>query len=188
MHSPAAEKAAHSQITRGTLEAPIRYLADDLLEGRGPATRGDELARLYLASELQGLGYQPAFQEAGKPSWQQPIDVVGIETKAPQTWSFTGKAGAVDLKWYEDYIGARRRAGADCWLQGCRGRVRRLRHRGARVQVGRLQGRRCEGQGRDDAQQRPGLGSEDLRGQDAASITAGGSTNTRALRDMARRA
>ncbi len=54
--SPAAEKAAHSQISRATLEAPIRFLADDLLEGRGPATRGDELARLYLARELQGFG------------------------------------------------------------------------------------------------------------------------------------
>jgi Zn-dependent M28 family amino/carboxypeptidase len=100
--SPAAEQAAKSQITRNTLEAPIRFLADDLLEGRGPATRGDELARLYLARELQSMGYAPGFD--GK--WEQPIDVVGVSTKTPDTWSFTGKNGNVDLKWYEDYIGA----------------------------------------------------------------------------------
>jgi len=100
--SPAAEAAAKSQITRNTLEAPIRFLADDLLEGRGPATRGDELARLYLARELQSMGYAPGID--GK--WQQSIDVVGVSTKAPDTWSFTGKNGNVDLKWYEDYIGA----------------------------------------------------------------------------------
>jgi Zn-dependent M28 family amino/carboxypeptidase len=101
--SPAAEKAAQSQITRATLEAPIRFLADDLLEGRGPATRGDELARLYLAQELRGMGYQPG---AANGSWEQSMDVVGVTTSAPKTWSFTGKGGNVDLNWYEDYIGA----------------------------------------------------------------------------------
>jgi len=54
--TPAAEQAAQAQITRNTLEAPIRFLADDLLEGRGPATRGDELALLYLANELRSMG------------------------------------------------------------------------------------------------------------------------------------
>jgi Zn-dependent M28 family amino/carboxypeptidase len=101
--SPGAEKAAHSQITRAKLEAPIRFLAHDLLEGRGPATRGDELARLYLASELQSYGYQPGGPNG---SWEQSMDVVGVTTSAPQTWSFNSKSGSVDLKWYEDYIGA----------------------------------------------------------------------------------
>jgi Zn-dependent M28 family amino/carboxypeptidase len=100
--SPAAEKAAQSQITRATLEAPIRFLADDLLEGRGPATRGDALARLYLARELQSYGYQPG---AANGSWEQPIDIVGITSTAPKAWSFTGKSGNVDLTWYDDYIG-----------------------------------------------------------------------------------
>jgi Zn-dependent M28 family amino/carboxypeptidase len=98
----AAEKTAQSQITRATLEAPIRVLADDLLEGRGPATRGDELSRLYLARELQELGYQPGFD--GK--WEQPIDIVGVDTKAPDKWTFSGKGGNVDLKWFDDYIGS----------------------------------------------------------------------------------
>ena len=49
---------AKSQINPRSLEAPIRFLADDALEGRGPATRGDALARLYLAAELQSLGYR----------------------------------------------------------------------------------------------------------------------------------
>ena len=101
--SSAAEKAANAQITRATLEAPIRFLADDLLEGRGPATRGDELSRLYLARELQALGYEPGGPGA---KWEQPIDVVGITAKTPEKWSFTGKAGNVDLQWYDDYMGA----------------------------------------------------------------------------------
>src|SRR4051812_10197074 len=54
------ETIAKREINAGTLAAPIRYLASDALEGRGPASRGDTLARLYLATELEGLGFQPA--------------------------------------------------------------------------------------------------------------------------------
>jgi peptidase M28-like protein len=66
------EQAAHAYITRPALEAPIRFLSSDLLEGRGPATRGDELARLYLQTRLGGMGYQHAF---AKGAWQQPFDI-----------------------------------------------------------------------------------------------------------------
>ena len=94
------ESIARAQINAGALEAPIRFLADDALEGRGPATRGDALARLYLAAELQSLGYTPAFD--GK--WEQPVDVVGTTARLPGTWSFQGKNGNVDLTLSEDYI------------------------------------------------------------------------------------
>jgi Zn-dependent M28 family amino/carboxypeptidase len=97
------EQAAHAYITRAALEAPIRFLASDLLEGRGPATRGDELARLYLQTRLEGMGYAPAFAH---DAWQQPFDIVGIKSQFPQRWSFKGKSGSVDLAWRNDYIAA----------------------------------------------------------------------------------
>ena len=97
------EKAAHAQISRDTLEAPIRFLADDLLEGRSPATRGDQLARLYLSRELQSIGFQPG---APNGKWEQSIDIVGVDTQAPKLWTFTGKNGNVDLKFFEDYTGS----------------------------------------------------------------------------------
>ena len=99
--SPAMEQAAKTYITRNALEASIRFLAADALEGRGPGTRGDQLARLYLATQLEGLGYQPAFANG---QWQQPFDVVGIAAQMPQTWSFQARQGRVDLKWSDDYI------------------------------------------------------------------------------------
>ena len=99
----AVDRSAHAFITQGALEAPIRFLSSDLLEGRGPATRGDELARLYLQTRLEGMGYQPAF--AGG-AWQQPFDIVGIKSSFPKTWSFSGKGGPVALAWHDDYIAA----------------------------------------------------------------------------------
>jgi hypothetical protein len=100
---PTVEQAAKSYITRAALEAPIRFLASDALEGRGPATRADQIARLYLQTELEGMGYQP-----GGPGgqWQQPFDVVGIKASMPATWSFQAAHGNVDLKWRDDYIAA----------------------------------------------------------------------------------
>src|SRR5690349_24450434 len=68
------QAVAKAQITAGALESHIRFLASDALEGRGPATRGDELARLYLASELQSLGYLPGGEKGG---WEQTVVVVG---------------------------------------------------------------------------------------------------------------
>ena len=49
-----------SQIDEPTLRGHIRFLADDLLEGRGPGSRGDKLTQLYLQTQFQALGLQPA--------------------------------------------------------------------------------------------------------------------------------
>jgi Zn-dependent M28 family amino/carboxypeptidase len=95
------EQAAHTYITRAALEAPIRFLSSDLLEGRGPATRGDELARLYLQTRLEGMGYQPAFANG---AWQQPFGIVGIKGQFPKSWSFQGRSERLDLSWREDYV------------------------------------------------------------------------------------
>ena len=97
----AVEQVVRRTITRAALEAPIRFLSSDLLEGRGPATRGDQLARLYLQSRLEGMGYQPAFANG---AWQQPFDIVGIKGQFPKSWSFQGRSERVDLAWREDYI------------------------------------------------------------------------------------
>jgi Zn-dependent M28 family amino/carboxypeptidase len=98
--SAGAEKAAKA-IDRATLEAPIRFLADDLLEGRGPASRGDELARLYLATALESLGLQPGAQDG---SWQQPFEIVGITSDVPKTWELRTGGQTLALKWWDDFI------------------------------------------------------------------------------------
>jgi len=82
------EKAARTYITRGALEAQVRFLSSDLLEGRGPGTRADQLVRLYLQTRLEGMGYSAAF---GGGSWQQPFDIVGIKSQFPKSWSFQAR-------------------------------------------------------------------------------------------------
>ncbi len=100
---PAGAERAAQAIHRGSLEAPIRYLADDLLEGRGPSSRGDELSRLYLQTSLESLGYEP-----GGPggAWQQPFEMVGIAATMPDSWDFQAGGASVSLKRSDDYIAA----------------------------------------------------------------------------------
>ena len=54
--APTAPDAAGAR----RIEAHVRFLADDLLEGRQAGTRGYELAALYVATELRALGLEPA--------------------------------------------------------------------------------------------------------------------------------
>lgn len=51
-----AMKAIHPESIR----ANMRFLSDDLLEGRGTATRGHKIAAKFMATQFEGLGLQPA--------------------------------------------------------------------------------------------------------------------------------
>jgi Zn-dependent M28 family amino/carboxypeptidase len=97
---PGTERAEQS-IDADTLRGPIRFLADDLLEGRGPASRGDRLARLHIASALELLGLAPAF--AGQ--WEQPFEMVGVTSTAPASWRFTATEGtATELARHDEFV------------------------------------------------------------------------------------
>ena len=95
------QKAAASHITETKLRADIRFLADDLLEGRGPGTRGDKLAQRYIVSQFESLGLKPA-APGGK--WTQEVPLVGVTTKPPKQLTFSGNDQTAEFKNYDDYI------------------------------------------------------------------------------------
>src|SRR5580704_8724905 len=57
--SPAARAAAAS-IDSEKIRAHVKFLSLDLLEGRGPGTRGDQLAAEYIATQFALDGLEPA--------------------------------------------------------------------------------------------------------------------------------
>src|SRR5690606_26478313 len=71
------------------LAAHVRFLSHDLLEGRGVGTRGDELARLYLATQLESFGLEPG----NGASWEQPVPILGITSAVTSTLTARGKEG-----------------------------------------------------------------------------------------------
>jgi Zn-dependent M28 family amino/carboxypeptidase len=98
---PAGARDAAGAIDEATLSSIVAALSDDALGGRGPATDGDRKTREYLIGYLAALGYEPG-GPAG--SWEQPIDVVGITSHMPETWSFRGTGGTIGFAWWDDYI------------------------------------------------------------------------------------
>ena len=90
-----------SRIDPQEIDAHLRFLSSDLLEGRAPATRGGLIAEQYIASELEEFGVKPG---VGDSSYFQrvPIDVVEPD---PNTIRVTasGKASAA-LRFPEDVV------------------------------------------------------------------------------------
>ena len=54
------EQKGLNAIQEPRLQAHVDFLASDLLEGRGTATRGYDLDALYIASQFELLGLKPA--------------------------------------------------------------------------------------------------------------------------------
>jgi len=90
-----------SRITPQEIDAHLRFLSSDLLEGRAPATRGGRLAEEYIATQLEAFGVKPG---VGDSSYFQrvPIDVVKAD---PSTIKVTasGKANA-SLRFTDDVV------------------------------------------------------------------------------------
>ena len=81
------------------MSAHLKYLADDLLEGRAPATRGGRLATNYIASQFAVLGLEPAGTDG---SYFQPVALVGMTPHPALAW---GKPGALHaLKYLDEFV------------------------------------------------------------------------------------
>lgn len=94
-----AEKAAAARITAAEISGHTRFLADDLLEGRFPGTRGELVGIRYLAAQLETMGYQPGVPgQGGKPaSWFQPVPLVKYTSAIPADVTFKRGADALVL-------------------------------------------------------------------------------------------
>ncbi len=86
----AAQRPTTIPVDTAAMDAHLRFLASDLLEGRAPATRGGRLAAAYIAAQFEALGLEPA---GANGTYFQPVALVGM-TPQPTLW--WGKSGAVN--------------------------------------------------------------------------------------------
>lgn len=99
---PATARAQQGarDIQRSEIDAHLRFLSSDLLEGRAPATRGGSLAEQYIATELESYGVQPGVK--GSYFQPVPIDVVKAE---PASISVTASGRATaNLHFPDDVV------------------------------------------------------------------------------------
>ena len=95
------ERAAAYTIRDTRMRADVRFLSSDLLEGRGPATRGDRLARAYLATRFEAIGLEPG---APGGAWEQELDLVGVTAACPEQLRVSAGTAGTDLLVREDYV------------------------------------------------------------------------------------
>ena len=89
------------RITAERLRGHVRFLSSDMLEGRGPASRGDTLAQQYIAAQMEVAGLEPGAPDG---TFFQPFDIVGVDTHGPETLAVTRGADKVELRRREDFV------------------------------------------------------------------------------------
>jgi len=95
-------EAAGTKIEEGTLRAHIKFLSDDLLEGRGPGARGGMLAAKYIASQFEALGLEPA---GGERSYFQLVQMIGSRPDPTNRLVVKTGAGATEFKFADEFVG-----------------------------------------------------------------------------------
>ena len=92
-----------ASINPERIRAHVKYLASDLLEGRGTGQRGGDIAAEYIATEFSLYGLKPAGDDG---SYLQKVPMVGIATiDDGTTFSLVPQHGApLDLKNRVDYV------------------------------------------------------------------------------------
>lgn len=92
--------ATDVQVVPGELDAHIRFLSDDLLEGRALGSRGIEAAALYQESRFREYGLEPAFSG----SYRQTFPLRGCRLDPQASLEVRGAKRAVPLVQGSDFL------------------------------------------------------------------------------------
>ncbi len=97
-----AADEAMSTIRPEAIRGDMRFLSDDLLEGRGTGTRGYELAAKFMATQFETLGLQPAGDSG---TYFQNVQLRSMKADETTTTATLTRAGKEEtLVFREDYI------------------------------------------------------------------------------------
>jgi len=90
----ASERAAVARITAAEISGHLRFLSDDLLEGRKPGQPGSDLAIKYLASQLEAFGFKPGGENG---TFLQPVPLIELRAEVPRDVHFSANGQDVTL-------------------------------------------------------------------------------------------
>ncbi len=90
-------------ISGARIRADVKFLASDLLEGRGVAARGGRLATEYIATQFELMGAEPAGDDG---TYFQKVPLMGVETQPDAQLAATREGRTVSMKWLEDFVGS----------------------------------------------------------------------------------
>ena len=92
---------AVTEIDENKMRAHVRFLADDLLEGRGTGARGGLLAAKYIAAQFESLGLEGAGTDR---SYFQAVQMVGIKPDPSTQLIVKSNRGDAQFKFGEEFV------------------------------------------------------------------------------------
>ena len=95
----ALSAVAAADLAANRISYHVRFLASDLLEGRGVGVRGGELATEYIAAQFGLAGLKPA---GDKGTFYQRVPLTGITVEPAAKLSVGGR----ELRWEADFVGS----------------------------------------------------------------------------------
>ena len=90
-----------SEISETTIRAHIKFLSDDMLEGRGTGARGGEIAAKYIAAEMEALGLKGA---GANGSFLQPVALVGVKADPGTRLTISSSNGKESFKFADEFV------------------------------------------------------------------------------------
>lgn len=94
--------AARTVSSPKAIEAHVRFLADDLLEGREAGTRGYQIAALYAAAQFGALGLEPAGDDG---TWYQKVPLLkGVRVPDGARFTLRQDGRSTNLKVLDEFM------------------------------------------------------------------------------------
>ena len=97
----AVAAAQDSGISGERIRAHVKFLASDLLEGRGVGARGGDLATEYIASQFAVAGAKPAGDNG---TYYQKVPLVGVRTETGAELSAVAAGKTLPFRWAEEFV------------------------------------------------------------------------------------
>jgi len=92
-----------TEIAGQRIRAHVKFLASDLLEGRGVGARGGDLATEYIAAQFALTGAKPAGDNG---AYFQNLTLIGVEPQPATQLTATLSGGkTIAYRWLDDFVG-----------------------------------------------------------------------------------
>ncbi len=95
--------AQMTEISGQRIRVHVKFLASDLLEGRGVGARGGDIATEYIAAQLALVGAKPAGDNG---TYFQNLTLIGVAPQPETQLSATIMDGkTLSYRWLDDFVG-----------------------------------------------------------------------------------
>lgn len=85
------------------IRADLRFLSDDITEGRAPGTRGELIAAKYIAARMEMIGLKPL---GDNDTYFQKVPMIGVTTHPDAVLILKGEKKTLELKYLKDMVSA----------------------------------------------------------------------------------